>query len=138
MTRWLIIHYYLPHIANEKRNMSNLGTISLISSTPVQCHEHKAQHKSDIQVDFIKYNGNRHRSFKQTNWSFSHYVLADTNFRRVPKGTQLYTRILLHENLYFFFHCFTVHFDSLSFIHTNSCTFFIQLCISLLSYIKIT
>ena len=21
------------------------------------------------------------------------------------------------------FHCFTVHFDSLSFIHTNSCTF---------------
>ena len=25
-----------------------------------------------------------------------------------------------------FFHCFTVHFDSLSFIHTNSCTFLIQ------------
>ena len=23
------------------------------------------------------------------------------------------------------FHCFTMHFDSLSFIHTNSCTFFI-------------
>jgi len=25
--------------------------------------------------------------------------------------------------VFFKFHCFTVHFDSLSFIHTNSCTF---------------
>ena len=24
---------------------------------------------------------------------------------------------------YYFFHYFTVHFDSLNFIHTNSCTF---------------
>jgi len=29
------------------------------------------------------------------------------------------------SGIYFFckFHCFTMHFDSLSFIHTNSCTF---------------
>ena len=29
----------------------------------------------------------------------------------------------LHFFVKFEFHCFTVHFDSLSFIHTNSCTF---------------
>ena len=31
------------------------------------------------------------------------------------------------------FHCFTVHFDSLSFIHTNSRTFLIQICTGILS-----
>ena len=29
----------------------------------------------------------------------------------------------LNATLYNIFHCFTVYFDSLSFIHTNSCTF---------------
>ena len=27
------------------------------------------------------------------------------------------------NSIFLFFYCFTVHFDSLSFIHTNSCTF---------------
>ena len=29
----------------------------------------------------------------------------------------------LSSDLNHFFHCFTVHFDSLRFIHTNSCSF---------------
>jgi hypothetical protein len=36
----------------------------------------------------------------------------------------------------FFFHRFTVHFDSLSFFHNQLMHFYIQLCISLLSYIS--
>jgi len=35
----------------------------------------------------------------------------------------LQSSITFHLDLKRLFHCFTVHFDSLSFIHTHSCTF---------------
>ena len=35
----------------------------------------------------------------------------------------LYEVEIKFKYLIFKYHCFTVHFDSLSFIHTNSCTF---------------
>jgi len=34
-----------------------------------------------------------------------------------------YSRLMVLNDITRKFHCFTVHFDSLSFIHTNSCTF---------------
>jgi hypothetical protein len=58
---------------------------------------------------------------------FSHFQ----NFT-VPGGNNVkkfvcnYIRMFQVEyrcNYFGLFHCFTVHFDSLSFIHTNSCTF---------------
>ena len=60
-----------------------------------------------------------------------------TLLSRSPKAYRVHTRLssrwlwLIQGQQFFyivykkglFFHCFTVHFDSLSFIHTNSCTF---------------
>ena len=55
-------------------------------------------------------------------------MIAPTCFGHKMHGTQhtpqletLFTNIAEHLTTYFYF--FTVHFDSLSFIHTNSCTF---------------
>ena len=50
---------------------------------------------------------------KRLPWNYNEYIV--TNEQNILKESKfIYIYI---------FHCFTVHFDSLSFIHTNSCTF---------------
>ena len=50
-------------------------------------------------------------------------VLLSVRSSARPPGTRRLPLNTLSRNLMFGFHCFTVHFDSLSFTHTNSCTF---------------
>ena len=80
-------------------------------------------------------------SEREAQYKDSLWMKINATFLKEQKGILLPRTVMTtlhHKLINSGFHCFTMHFGSLSFIYTKLMHFFIQTCISLLSYIKIT
>ena len=69
----------------------------------------------------VKLSEIQYRRFSHTSVMCMNKILSLNFTYFVRCGSHFYSRRV--QKLIKRFHCFTVHFDSLSFIHTNSCTF---------------